>query len=232
MRMADFSFGAASQPRVMPAWAGGINLLPHRQRNARRARRRRIAEWLAAALAGCVAVCAFAVWQTTERARLDAQRAAAERSLAQLAAPLAEHARLARDVTQARVRAARADALSEPLTRLVSLFDALSHEAGETVVMQQLRHREHETELLATARDHASSAAWIKRLNAIHGVRDAEVSDLRRAANPPPRMAQSESDAIEFTARLRWDGARDPAQRKLAAAAARPVQPGNPRGAK
>ncbi|GAB2876545.1 hypothetical protein GCM10027093_09910 [Paraburkholderia jirisanensis] len=225
-------FDTAARPRVLPAWSGGFNLLPYRQRNARRARRRRVGEWLAAVLAGCTAVLALAGWQTVERTRLDAQRAAAERAFAQLAAPLAEHARLSREVADAHTRAARAETRAEPLTRLIALFEVLSDEADQRIVVQQLKQRDHETELLASARDHAAPAAWLKRLNAIHGVRDTEVSDLRRAGTSSHRTSPGESAAIEFATRLHWNPLRDPAPHKPTVAAAHPVQPGNTRGMK
>jgi hypothetical protein len=59
--------GAAGQA----VWIGGFNLLPYRQRDARRARRRCLLECLGAALLGCAAVLAVAGWQTFERTRLD-----------------------------------------------------------------------------------------------------------------------------------------------------------------
>jgi Tfp pilus assembly protein PilN len=233
MRSTDLRLGVAPRPRVLPAWSGGFNLLPHRQRNARRARRRCGAEWLAAALTGGIAVLALAGWQSAERTRLDAQRAAADRSLAQLAAPLAEHAQLSREVVDARLRMARAETLAEPLARLTALFDMLSDEADHSVVVQQLRQRDHETELLASARDHAAPAAWLTRLNAIYGVRDTEVSDVRRAASSARPLPQGEGAAIEFAARLHWNPLRDNALRKAApAAATHPVQTINTRGVK
>ena len=165
--------------RFAQAWLGGFNLLPYRQRNARLARRRRLLEWFAAALAGFAAVFALIGWQAFERARLDAQRESIEQSLAQLAEPLAEHARLLRVQDEQRKGVARAMNLSEPLTHLRDLLDALSFEPGDGVVLQQMRQREHETELLATSRGHIASAEWLKRLSAIRGVKGAEVSDLR-----------------------------------------------------
>src|ERR1700754_1173245 len=87
---------------------GGFNLLPYRQRNAQLARRRRLLEWAAAALAGLVATLAVIGWQAFEKARLDAQRASAEQALTQLAAPLAEHAGLLRAQDEQRKGAARA----------------------------------------------------------------------------------------------------------------------------
>ena len=65
--------------------------------------------------------------------------------------------------TSSAKRAARAASLSEPLTHLLDLLEALSFEPGDGVVLQQLRQREHETELLATSRGHLASAEWLKR---------------------------------------------------------------------
>lgn len=192
--------------RFARPWLGGFNLLPYRQRNARLARRRRLLEWVAAALAGFAAVFALVGWQAFERARLDAQRASIEQSLAQLAMPLAEHARLLRVQDEQRKGVARAKNLSEPLMHLRDLLDALSFEPGDGVVLQQLRQREHETELLATSRGHIASAEWLKRLSAIRGVKGAEVSDLHRSTPRGGTAAVvSATGPIEFGAHLRWD---------------------------
>lgn len=196
---------SARGARFARLWLGGFNLLPYRQRNARLARRQRLLEWVAAALAGLAAVLAVVGWQAFEKARLDAQRVSIEQSLTQLATPLAEHARLLRAQDEQRRGAARAMSLSEPLTYLRDLLDALSFEPGDGVVLQQLRQREHETELLATSRGHIASAEWLKRLSAIRGVHGAEMSDLHRSA---PRsgavVAAGANEPIEFGARLRW----------------------------
>lgn len=192
--------------RFARPWLGGFNLLPYRQRNARLARRRRLLEWFAAALAGFAAVLALVGWQAFERARLDAQRASIERSLAEMTVPLAEHARLLRVQDEQRKGMARATNLSEPLMHLRDLLDALSFEPGDGVVLQQLRQREHETELLATSRGHIASAEWLKRLSAIRGVRGAEVSDLHPSASRSGAVAAAGvTGPIEFGAHLRWD---------------------------
>jgi Tfp pilus assembly protein PilN len=232
MKRLTLRFGEAPSQRARPVRTGGFNLLPHRQFTARRARRRRIVEVLAALVTGCIAVLMLAAWQAVERVRLDAQRASLERSLAQLSVPLAEHKRLARAVEDARTRAARASTRSEPLVHLLALLDTLSRESDDKIVLQQLRQREHETELLASARDHAAPAPWVKRLAAIRGVKDAEVKDQRRAATPAREAVQNASGAIEFSARLYWDGAREPSARSTAPAAARPAQGANMRGLK
>jgi type IV pilus assembly protein PilN len=185
---------------------GGFNLLPYRQRNAQLTRRRRLLEFVAAALAGFAAVLALVGWQAFETARLDAQRASIEQSLTQLAMPLAEHARLLRAQDEQRKGAARATKLSESLTHLRDLLDALSFEPGDGVVLQQLRQREHETELLATSRGPIASAEWLKRLSAIRGVKGAEVSDLHRSTPRGGALAvASATGPIEFGAHLRWD---------------------------
>lgn len=216
----------ARDTRSALAWLGGFNLLPYRQRNARLARRQRLLEWIAALCAGCVAVFALAGWQAIGKARLDARRASMERALTQLSTPLAEHAALLRMRSEQHENAARAKKLSEPLAHLRDLLDALSFEPGDGVVLQQLRHREDDTELLATSRGHLASAEWLKRLSAIRGVKGAEVSDVhssaaRNAATTQPGV----SGPIEFGARLRWN---EPLQK-----AARPAIKSEPtRGAK
>jgi type IV pilus assembly protein PilN len=183
---------------------GGFNLLPHRQRDARLARRRCVLLWAAAALAGCAAVVALAGYQMVEKARLDAQRESAEQALAQLAAPLAEHTKLLRARDRQRDEAARAKRLAEPLTYLRDLLDALSFEPGDGVLLQQLRQREHETELVASSRAHIDSAQWLKRLGAIRGVESAEMSESHRASGKA-NAAASTAGSTEFGARLRWE---------------------------
>ncbi|WP_198039161.1 fimbrial assembly protein [Paraburkholderia sp. SOS3] len=224
--------GVVPSQRVRPVRTGGFNLLPHRQLAARRERRRRIVEVFAGIAAGCVAVLILAAWQTVERVRLDAGRASFERSLAQLSAPLAEHKRLARAAEQARMRAEHAAMHSKPLVHLLSLLDALSSESDDKVSLRQLRQREHETELLASAHDHAAPASWVKRLAAIRGVKDAEVKDQRRATAAMHGAGQNASGAIEFSARLEWEGTREPTVRNVAPAAARTERGAHMRGLK
>ncbi|HEY3598983.1 MAG TPA: fimbrial assembly protein [Paraburkholderia sp.] len=230
-RMTLHAAVAARQPARRIA-IGGFNLLPYRQSDARRGRRRRMLEWLAAAAAGCVAVLALAVWQTAERAQLDAQRASLEHSIAQFGEPLVEHARLSRDEESQHARAARAVTLSGPLEHLLAVLDALSRESDGDVVVQQLRQRNHETELLAASRDHAAPALWLERLGAVRGVTGSEISDLRRATNLKHGAPQNEVGVIEFSARLYWNGTRDYAARAPTLANALSVSANPMRGAK
>lgn len=191
---------------AFPSAPGGFNLLPHRQRKAERARRRCLIAWAAAALAGCVAVGVLAGYQAFEKVRLDAQRESVEQTLAQLAAPLAEHARLLHTRDQQRADATRAKRLAEPLTYLRDLLDALSFEPGDGVLLQQLRQRDHETELVATSRAHIDSAQWLKRLGAIRGVSRAEMSESHHAS-PKANVDGGAAGAVQFGARLHWEGA-------------------------
>lgn len=219
--------------RFARGWLGGFNLLPYRQRNARLARRRCLLEWIAAAFAGCAAVFALAGWQAVERARLDARRESIEQSLAQLSAPLAEHAALLRTRDEQRQNVARAKSLSDPLTHLRDLFDALSFEPGDGVLLQQLRHREDETELLASSRGHIASAEWLKRLSAIHGVKGVEVSDLHSSASRGGAASQaSMTGPVEFGARLRWNETAQKTTGRGASAAQRSVKSEQSGGAK
>jgi Tfp pilus assembly protein PilN len=186
-------------------WIGGFNLLPYRQRDARRARRRCLLEWLGAALIGCVAVLAVAGWQAFEQARLEVQRVCSEHELVRLAGPLAEHASLRRDAEERSKRAARAAALTGPLNHLLDLLDTLSRTVASDVILQQLRQRVHETEVLATSKDALASTAWLKQLSMVRGVIGSEVTDLHPLPRTSGDAAANGGGAIEFVARLRWD---------------------------
>ncbi|WP_233851568.1 fimbrial assembly protein [Paraburkholderia sp. HD33-4] len=206
----SFSSGVTVSPdrcdqRVAVPWLGGFNLLPYRQRNARLARRRCMRDWAVAACVGAAGVLLVAGWQTFAAARLEARRAAAGQALTRLAAPLAEHAKLAQVGQQQRNAAARAASLATPLAHLRDLLDALSFEPGDRVVLRQLRQREYETELLATSSGHLASAEWLKGLGAIHGVQGAEMRDLRRPTGKGGASTEPViGGPVEFDARLRW----------------------------
>ena len=171
-------------------------------------------------------------WQTFERARLDAQRAAIESELVGLAMPLAEHARLQRDADERSKRAARAIALSEPLVRLLDLLDTLSHVSADDVVLQQLRQRMHETELLAISKDPLASTVWLEELSSVRGVKSSEVADLHPLARAGREPSATGSGPIEFTARLRWDEPVKDAGQAAASAGAGTRDADKPRGAR
>lgn len=204
--------------RVFPgrdfSWIGGFNLLPYRRRNALRARRRCVAECGLAVLAGGACVLLLAGWHAYQRSRVDGERVAVERTLTQLAAPLAEHARLSRDAHTAQSDAADAATRSASLDHLRDLLDVLGNEPASGVVLERLRHRGQQTDLVARAADRALSAAWIERLDGVRGALGADASDLHRAARPASGQGKSEAvnGSFEFGATVRWAGAIDEAK--------------------
>jgi len=183
---------------------GGFNLLPYRQRDARLARRRCAMEWFGAAMAGALAVLAFAGSQWFVGAQLDAQRASIGRSLAELATPLAEHARLVQADADRRARAILAETISLPLVHLLDLLDVLSGESANGVVVQELRHRPEETQVRATATDHIASAAWLKQLGAVRDATGVAVDELHRTVAGPQGDVSATLAQVDFAARVRW----------------------------
>ncbi|WP_133651048.1 fimbrial assembly protein [Paraburkholderia flava] len=204
--------------RVFPdrdfAWIGGFNLLPYRRRNALRARRRFVAECGFAALVGGACVLLLVGWHTYQRSRIDGERVTVERTLTQLAVPLAEHARLSRDAHTAQSDAADAATRSAPLDHLRDLLDVLSNEPASGVVLERLRHRGQQTDLVARAADRALSAAWIERLDGVRGAQGADASDLHHAASSGSGHGKSDAvdGSFEFGAAVRWAGAMDDAK--------------------
>lgn len=195
------------------AWIGGFNLLPYRRRNALRARRRVVVECGVAALAGGTCVLLLAGWHAYQRSRVDGEHVAVERTLTQLAAPLAEHARLSRDAHMAQSDAADAATRSASLDHLRDLLDVLSNEPASGVVLQRLRHRGQQTDLVARAADRALSAAWIERLDGVRGAQAADASDLHHAATSASTHGKSDAvdGSFEFGATVRWAGSMDDA---------------------
>jgi Tfp pilus assembly protein PilN len=197
-------------------WIGGFNLLPYRRRNALRARRRFVVECGLAALAGSVCVLLLAGWHAYQRSRVEGERGVVERTLTQLAAPLAEHARLSRDAHTAQSDAADAATRSASLDHLRDLLEVLSNEPASGVVLQRLRHRGQQTDFVARAADRALSAAWIERLDGVRGALGADASDQHRAATSGSSPDRGKHDAIdgsfEFGATVRWAGSMDDAK--------------------
>lgn len=185
-------------------WIGGFNLLPYRRRNAAAARRRCLAECGSAALAGGACVLLLAMWQTWQRTGIDASRASVERTLVQLALPLAEQTRLSRNEADAQSGAVHVRTRVVPLKRLLDVLDTLSSEPAAGIVLQQLRHRGQETELLARSGDHAAAAAWIERLDSVRGAESAEASELRRPASAGRGASAIGDGTFEFGASVRW----------------------------
>ncbi|QCP51232.1 fimbrial assembly protein [Trinickia violacea] len=199
--------GSAQSTHGRRAHLGGFNLLPYRQRNARRARRRCLIECLVAVLIGCAAVTAWVGWEALERAGLDAKRDALELTLASLGVPLAEYRRLEGQRADLRKRTALAQKLVEPRARLLDLVDALSRETYPGIVLRELKQTDREVTLIASATDSDASSAWLARLNGARGIQSVDVADLRHVAALPGNDGFGVGSAIEFAAHLRWDGA-------------------------
>lgn len=210
MRVPFLQIFAVRKPVARCGKPGGFNLLPYRERDRRLARRRCALEWSGAAVAGAVATLMLAGWHAFEGARLDAQRASVERALAQFAAPLAEQATLLRDAREREAREAQAVIASVPLVHLLDLMEALSEDDvpdSDGVVVQEMRHRPHETEFRAMAVNHVAPAAWLRRLATVPGSEDVEMKELHRTLpGSGPLISPAAREAVEFAARVRWAG--------------------------
>jgi type IV pilus assembly protein PilN len=187
------------------AWLGGFNLLPYRQRDARLARRRRVAEFAGAAGFGFVCAALACVMQTAERVRLDGQRTVIETQLAAWAprVRLVEAAVQAREARRARERAAVERA--RPLARLVALLDVMRALDYRAVTLLALRHGGDRAELEVRAHDPAAARRWLERLRERQPGWRIEMSGMEAAATAPPAAgAQKRIAALRFAVRIRW----------------------------
>jgi type IV pilus assembly protein PilN len=179
---------------------GGFNLLPYRQRVARGRRRRCVVECTVAAIAGALAALAWSAWDGLEQARLADRRTTLESTLAGFAAPLAEYRRIEGISAEASEHALVAAELAMPRARILDVIDTLSRVPPSGVLLHRLKLTNGAVEVDASAADSASSAAWIDRLARVRGVRSAEITDWRLAA-------ENARHAINVAARLQWDDA-------------------------
>lgn len=179
---------------------GGFNLLPYRQRDARRQRRWRLFECLSAVLCGAAAALIGTATGSPDEARAERTRAELESALAAFGAPLSEHRRLERMQAQAHERAKLARRLAAPGSALLEVVEALGREPMDGIALTRLRHTRGTVELMANASDGAAPAAWVERLARVRGVRAAEVAELRFASGGAVR-------GVEFVARLNVDNA-------------------------
>lgn len=197
------------------AW-DGFNLLPWRLAAARRLRRRRALEWLAALLIGGALGSVAAGWQTFERMRADARREAIEQQLSQLGAPLREARRLAREADERAAALREAQQKARPLAQLFALIDALSRVRTEGVTLDQLVQHADGTELQASATDETAAAAWLERLHTLRDVEAVNVREMKREmkhetkretqGKQPP--GTTHGAPIHVAARLVWKGAK------------------------
>ncbi|WP_224017145.1 fimbrial assembly protein [Paraburkholderia tropica] len=201
----------------------GFNLLPWRPGAMRRVRRRRVLEWLAAALVGGACGCAVAGWQHVEQARMQTQRAALARQMATLGAPLAEAQRLAREARARRLALSEAFERARPFRRLFALVDGLARARTEGVALEQLAQHGDATELLASAADEVAAAAWLERLRALSEVEAVSVQEMKRAQEAGGARTPRGVAPIHVAARLVWKGALAPSSAVAAASAVPPV---------
>ncbi|MEM5315844.1 fimbrial assembly protein [Paraburkholderia sp. JHI869] len=199
----------ARNVRVLPRRAiGGFNLLPWRQRAIRRLRRRRLLEWGAAALGGCVCALGVVLWQRVEYGAFEARREALEQPLAHWRAPLAEAQRLTRASEARRAGDQLARQHARTTTRFFALADALASDVPPGVGLQQLAQFADEADLQASAADESAAAAWLGRLRALPDVEAVSVRELKRAAPAgAARDRASDGEPIRVAAHLVWQGA-------------------------
>ncbi|WP_143189333.1 fimbrial assembly family protein [Paraburkholderia lycopersici] len=205
---------------------GGFNLLPWRQRAIRRLRRRLLAEWLVAALAGCVCALVVVLSQHMARSGLEVRREALERSIAHWRAPLAEAQRLERE-GEARLAGERLARLHARATaRFFALAGALASDVPPGVGLQQLTQFADETDLQASAADESAAAAWLGRLRALPDVEAVSVRELKRGAPAGAARERAQDEGpIHVSAHLVWQGATAVPEARAVRA---PSAPGSP----
>jgi hypothetical protein len=196
-----------------------FNLLPYRSGARRRARNRALALLAGASLAGCAAVGVLAGWDELERVRIDESRGALNVALAQLSAPVAEHARLVEQEALRRRAQSAAAPIAAPRARFLGLLNALALGSSQgNVGLQRVTQRSSEVELAASAPDSHAAAVWLKALESVAGVRAVEIVEMRRrdvspaslrlpaVANLRPIVASAhdKTGAYDFIAVVRW----------------------------
>lgn len=186
--------------RVAGLRVGGFNLLPHRRREARRLRRRRSLECLAAGLAGAAAALIWSATGIFAQERAGRSRHQLEAALVQLAAPAAEYGRLERVQAQMRAQAERSRVLARPRDAFLGVVDALSRELAAGIALERLHLTSRGIELKAIAADTATPALLMERLGRVPDIRAAELADLRFHSGTGDRM-------VGFLARLTVKGA-------------------------
>lgn len=204
---------AATRRNGLQPEAGGFNLLPWRPREMQRLRRRRVIEWGAAALVGCVCAMPLTGWYAWQRGGVDARRLAVEASVAQLRAPYAEAQRLRGAAAAQQSAAQLAQQRGKPLTRMLALLDGLASAGTAAVVLQQIVQHGDETELQAAATSETATAEWLGRLRAVPDVQTVSVRELTRTSQTGgAKQRASIGEPIRVIARLVWQGAAVPAK--------------------
>lgn len=193
--------------------SGGFNLLPWRPREMQRLRRRRVAEWGAAALVGCACAAPLAGWEMWQCSRVEARRLVVEASAAPLRVPFAEARRLLDTAAAQRSAAQLAQQRGKPLVRMLALLDGLASAGTAGVVLQQIVQHGDETELQAAVTNETVTSEWLARLRAVPDVETVSVRELKRSSQGANSGGQaSVVEPIRAIARLDWQGATMPAK--------------------
>jgi Tfp pilus assembly protein PilN len=184
------------------AISGGFNLLPYRMRKRREVRRRRLAIFAAACVAGGAAVGGLIAWDALEHARIERQREAIEASLRASDAQEKEHARLTSARAESRRARQAAQPLAAPRDRFITLLEALADTPPQRgIALQRVSQRTDEVELAALAPDSASASQWLKRLEGLRGVQSVEVVEMKRRVDA---RLPSSPERYEFVALVRY----------------------------
>jgi type II secretory pathway component PulM len=185
----------------------GFNLLPWRQREMRRLLWRRIFEWGAAALLGCVCVTPLVGWQLWARSRAEARHEIVEQAVQRLRVPLAEARRLTGEADAQRAAAELAQQQAKPLRRLMALLDGLASAGLPGVALQQVAQRGDEVELQAAAVDESAVAEWLGHLRALPEAGAVNVRELKRAPSAAAaKDGMSGREPIHVLVRVVWQG--------------------------
>jgi len=186
----------------------GFNLLPWRQREIRRLRLRRAAEWGAAALIGFACAAPLAGWQMWQRSRVEARRVAVEAQAAQLREPFAQAQQLARVIETRRSAAQLSIERGRSLKRAVVLIDSLASAGTAGVVLQRIAQHGEETELQAAVTSESVASTWLGHLRAIPDVETVNVREFKRTAQAANVKALARSgEPLHVVVRLGWRGA-------------------------
>lgn len=212
----DGAAGAAGVASNSDSWSQRIGLM-------RAWRLRQSIECVTAIIAGAVMALGYALLGPVD-AGPSARREGLQRQLTDLAAPLAEYARLVRaeQATQASAAAARERSALAPHV----LLETLSRQARAGVTVRRLRQSREGYEVQIHAPDSAACAAWVTRLARVPGWERAAIVDLRLVAGSTRGQAET---ARVVEANVRVPARLSPTESVSTRAGADPHAPGGGR---
>jgi type IV pilus assembly protein PilN len=189
----------------------GYNLMPHRGRRVRAARRTRAFGAACAALGGIGVAAAIAAIEGRDETQLASRRHTLEARIAGEAAQLAEHARLSAVLARRERETARVRQWAASRDDFLALLDRLSGAVEAGVVLTELHRRDGETVLSGRVGDQRRLSAWLDDLRGARGVASAQVVSLRRPQPEPGGIADATDRGLEFVARLVYPQSSDQA---------------------